>query len=165
MTESIYVLEPGSYIRRDGNSLKVLKRDAIVDRIPCDGLKRLMLIGYISLSGGVLDFLIRRRVETVFITPTGRFRARLGLDEHKHVALRKAQYLSLSDAQFALDAARLVVRGKIESMYRLLLLRARHYKCEPLRTTAARLRPMAGSTHDIKDLDSLQNVFLRLSAL
>ena len=156
--ESIYVLEPGSYLRKDGTSLKVVKGGSVIDRIPADGLKRLMLIGYVSLSGGVLDFLIQRRVETVFVTPTGRFRARLALDEHRHVSLRKAQYVRLSDPSFGLATARLIVRGKIRNMARFLLLRARQYKNDALRISAVRLKSMTETTQEMHDLDMLRGL-------
>ena len=81
--EAVYVLTPGSFLRKDGATLKVVKDGQTIETIAAEGLKRLMLVGYVSLTGGVLDFLIRRRIETVFVTPTGRFRARLGLDEHR----------------------------------------------------------------------------------
>jgi CRISPR-associated protein Cas1 len=156
--ESVYVLEPGSYLRKEGASLKVVKNGEVTDRIPADGLKRLMLIGYVSLSGSVLDFLIQNRVETVFVTPTGRFRARLGLDEHKHVSLRKAQYLSLDRKDFILLAAGIIVRGKIENMYRLLLLRARQYKEDAIKIGAVKLKSLAAATHEVDNLDSLRGL-------
>ena len=136
MTETVYVMEPGSYLRREGGTLKVVKGDTVFDHIPARDLKRLILVGYVSLTGSVLDFLIQNRIETVFMTPTGRFRARLGLDEHKHVALRKAQYLRLSDPGFTLEAARAVVRGKLTNMARFLALRARQHKLDALRMSA-----------------------------
>ena len=154
--ESIYVIEPGSYVRREGSSLNVVKGGSVIDRLACDGLKRLMLIGYISLSGPVLDFLIRRRIETVFVTPTGRFRARLGLDEHKHVNLRKSQFIRLSDKAFALETAKLLVKGKINNMYRFCLLRARQYKDDALGLSAARLKSMALSLARVEQLDVLR---------
>jgi CRISP-associated protein Cas1 len=141
--ESVYVLEPGSYMRREGQSLKVVKDGETVETIPADGLKRLMLVGRISLSGAVLDFLIQNRVETVFMTPTGRFRARLVPDEHKHVALRKAQYLRLSEGAFALRTASVIVAGKAANMGRMLLLRGRDYGVDELRVAAARMQPLA----------------------
>ena len=131
--EAVYVLEPGSYIRREGMSLKVVKDGKVLEQIPADGLKRLMLVGYVSLTGSVLDFLIRNRVETVFMTPTGRFRARLTLDEQGHVERRRTQYLQLSRKAFALETARMVVRGKIRNMLRFTLLRARQYGDEALK--------------------------------
>jgi CRISP-associated protein Cas1 len=147
--EAVYVLEPGSYIRREGTSLKVVKGGKVLEQIPADGLKRLMLVGYVSLTGGVLDFLIRNRVETVFMTPTGRFRARLSLDEHGHVALRRAQYLQLSRKEFALETARTVVSGKIRNMLRLTLLRARQYGDETLKIAAASLNSASAHLKDI----------------
>lgn len=156
--DTIYILEPGSYIRREGSSLKVFKDSRVIDQIPVDGLKKLMLVGYISLSGGVLDFLIKQRVETVFVTPTGRFRARLVLDEHRHVNLRTAQYLKLSDEKFALKTATHIVRGKIINMHRLLLLRARQYQDESLRNIAARLRALEKNLNKSNGLDVIRGL-------
>jgi len=114
--EAFYSIEPGSYIKKAGESLKVVKDRRIIAEIPSSGLKRLVISGYTSLSGGVLDYLIQKRIETVFITPTGRFRARLMIDEHKHVALRRAQYMKLGDPVFASDVMRRIVSGKIRNM-------------------------------------------------
>ncbi len=158
MTETVYVMEPGSYLRRDGGTLKVVKGDIVLDHIPARDLKRLILVGYVSLTGSVLDFLIQNRIETVFMTPTGRFRARLGLDEHKHVALRKAQYLRLSDPGFTLDTACVVVRGKLRNMARFLALRARQHKLDALRTSVARIKAMERSIDRTSDLDALRGV-------
>lgn len=123
MTESLYVLEPGAYLRREGASLKVMKGNETIRSIPAEGLKRLMLVGYVSLTGPVVDFLIQHRVETVFVTPTGRFRARLGLDEHRHVESRRRQYLRLSEPSGALAVARRLVAGKLENFARFLVRR------------------------------------------
>jgi len=111
-----------------------------------------------SLSGGVLDFLIRKRVETVFMTPTGRFRARLALDEHRHVALRKAQYLHLSDTGFALATAKIMVWGKLENATRLLLLRGRQLGDKSLKAAALRLRAMAAHAKEVENLETLRGV-------
>ncbi|MEW6673469.1 MAG: CRISPR-associated endonuclease Cas1 [Thermodesulfobacteriota bacterium] len=154
--DTVYVLEPGSYLRRDGTLLKVVKDGNTIDEIPADGLKRLILVGYVSLSGGVLDFLIGQRIETVFITPTGRYRARLAIDEHRHVGLRTAQYLKLSNEPFALKTAMAVVIGKIENMHRLMLLRARQYQEAELRTAAAKLTALKANALKAGRLDILR---------
>lgn len=156
--DAVYVIEPGSYLRREGVSLKIMRGGQTIDQIPAEGLKRLTLIGYVSLSGGVLDFLIANRVETVFITPTGRFRARLALDEHAHVALRKAQYLKLSEPDFALKTARLIVNGKTGNMMRFLLLRARQYGQEELKMSAVKLRGLGSVLNTVGDMDALRGM-------
>lgn len=156
--DAVYILESGSYLRKEGASLKVVKARQTIDQIPVDGLKRLTLIGYISLSGAVLDFLIKNRVETVFVTPTGRFRARLALDEHRHVALRTCQYRQLGDEKFALNTSRKIVHGKIANMHRLLLLRGRQYRDALLRTAAVRLKALEASALDAKNLAVVRGV-------
>ena len=156
--ESIYVMEPGAYVRRDGNALNVVKKGRVIDHIPAEGLKRLILVGYVNLTGAVLDFLIRNGVETVFMTPTGRFRARLGIDEHRHVALRKSQYRQLSDPGFAVKTAGAIVSGKIGNMMRLLLLRGRQYRDSSLRETAAALKPIASRLKQATAMDRIRGL-------
>jgi len=156
--ESIYVLEPGTYLRRDGETLKVVKGGECIDSIPAGGLKRLMLVGYVSLTGAVLDFLIRRRVETIFVTPTGRFRARLFLDEHRHVSLRKSQYLALTREDRTLKAARRIVSGKLRNMADFLRLRAGTYDDNTLKIDALKLRSMAVHAEEAKGMDIVRGV-------
>lgn len=156
--ESVYILEPGAFIRKDGNSLKVVKGKSVVEEIPADNLKRMMLVGYVSLSSGVLDYLIQNRIETVFVTPTGRFRARIAIDEHRHVALRKAQYIHLNDPVIALGCARQIVRGKTENMYRFLLQRARQYDKDGIRVSAAKLKALIAGLKTAGDLQMLRGM-------
>jgi CRISPR-associated protein Cas1 len=135
-----------------------MKEGLVIDHVPAEGLKRLILVGYVNLTGAVLDFLIQRRVETVFMTPTGRFRARLGIDEHRHVAIRKAQYQRLDDAAFASRTARLIVAGKVNNMVRLLLLRGRQYDDEVLRAAAAGLKTLAARLVQTEEPDRIRGM-------
>ncbi|RLB82993.1 MAG: CRISPR-associated endonuclease Cas1 [Deltaproteobacteria bacterium] len=156
--ESIYVLEPGAYLHRQGQCLKVVKSGETISEIPMEGLKRLILIGYVSLTGGVLDFLITNRVETVFMTPTGRYRARLAIDEHRHVKLRMAQYQKLSSPDFALSTAKTIVEGKLKNMTKFLLLRARQYGDKKLRAAAAQLKGMCDAVREIGSIAKLRGL-------
>jgi CRISPR-associated protein Cas1 len=143
--ESVYVIEPGCYLRRAGEAINICKGKTVVEHIPADGLKKLMLVGYVSLTGGVLDFLIRKGVETVFLTATGRFRARLGIDAHRHVELRRVQYRILGVPPTAGPIAANLVAGKLENMARFLIARGRRYNDDTLRVAAARIRSVRAS--------------------
>gem|GEM_PF-3031404 len=57
---------------------------------------------------------------------------------------RRADYLQLSRPQFALKSARTIRRGKMDNMVQFLLLRARQYGEEAIKTTGTRLRGMCG---------------------
>ena len=140
--ESLYVIEQGAYLTKTGNCLNIMKQGTILETIPAKDLNKLVLTGYVSLSGPVMDYLIQNRVETVFITTTGRFRARLMIDEHKHVALRKAQYINLSQSSFSLEVMKIIVKGKLDNMSIFLLKRGRNYGENHLKTAAAAIRPL-----------------------
>ena len=51
--ESVYVMEPGSYLRREGATLKVVKGSTVSDQIPAEGLKRVMRISQIQTGQNV----------------------------------------------------------------------------------------------------------------
>ena len=156
--DSLYILEPGSYLRKDGDCLKILNKRTIVDTIPASGLQQLTLAGRTSLSGPVLDFLIKNKIDTVFLTPGGRFRARLLLDESGHVALRQQQYLRLADGPFKLDLARRIVMGKLENQARMLLRRGTQYNIDELRTVGVQIKALQKKLATAKDVDQVRGI-------
>ncbi len=113
--ESIYLIEPGCYLKKDGECLKIMKDRETIQTIPATGLEQLALAGRTSLTGPVLDFLISHKVDTVFMSPDGRFKARLLLDDSSHVNLRREQYSRLGEPAAKLAFAQAVVAGKLEN--------------------------------------------------
>lgn len=156
--DALYVLEPGCYLRREGDCLKIMRDHTVLDTIPARGLKHLALAGRASLSGSVLDFLIKHRIDTVFLTPTGRFRARLLLDEPGHVALRQSQYLRLNDPDFRLDLARRIVHGKLENQARMLMRRGLDQSLEQMRSVAVQLRALQKRLGVAGDPDEVRGI-------
>ncbi|MGD9732074.1 MAG: CRISPR-associated endonuclease Cas1 [Desulfamplus sp.] len=140
--ETLYVVEPGAYLKKDGEALSIVKDKTIIRTIPAQRLQKIVLSGYVSLTGAVIDFCIRNRIETVFITPTGRFRGRLMVDEHRHVELREAQYLNLRDELFCKQTMKILVKGKLDNMISFLLARGRYSNDEVLRNTAIRIKAL-----------------------
>ena len=126
--------------------------------LPAKDLEKLILTGNISLSGPVMDFLIHNRVETVFLTPTGRFRARLMIDEHKHVALRKAQYLKLETPAFKLAVMKNIVAGKLANMAWFLARRGRDYKEPRIGAAAAGLKSLSATLDRADSPDAVRGV-------
>ncbi len=154
--ERAYILEPGAYLRKTGEHLTIFREGRPAGEIPIQGLRHLTLMGCNSLSGAVLDTLIRLRVETVLLSPSGRYRARLMVDEHKHVERRRAQYLRLSDPEQALAAAKSLVRGKLINSARFLTMRGQHYQNQELVTTGIRIRAIGEGLSNLPNLDLLR---------
>jgi len=156
--ETLYVLEPGSYMRVQGEGLRIEKEGNLIEEIPAARLKRLTLIGRCSMTGAVLDFLIDRKIDTVFMSLTGRFRAHLLLDAPGHVALRQLQYARLGDDAFKLKTASMIVAGKIANQRDLLLKRAYRQRLAEVRRIAVQLRALEKRASRAKDLEELRGI-------
>ncbi|MCF8037991.1 MAG: CRISPR-associated endonuclease Cas1 [Desulfohalobiaceae bacterium] len=154
--ERVYLLEDNTYLRKDGDNLVLTRGREKLEEIPLQNLKHLVLAGYTSLSGAVLNTLINRRVETVLLDSRFQFRARLHLDEHKHVQRRVAQYLKLSDPAFAAETAKQIVRSKLKNQARLLQLRGRQNTDETLLSLAAAVRTIGSSLKNFNSLEMLR---------
>lgn len=156
--DSLYVLESGSYIRKEGESLRIVRDGVVVDTIPAANLSRLTLAGRSSISGAVLDFLIQKRIDTVFMTLDGRFRARLLLDEAGHVGLRQQQYLRLAEPAYSLKTASSIVGEKLENQARLLFRRAGQFNISELRNAAVQIKALKERVKKVENLDELRGV-------
>lgn len=152
--QNVYVLEQGSYLRKSGDNLTMHKDGRPVRDIPLKDLNQLVLCGYASLSGAVIDVLVRNRVETVFIDPRGGFRGRLFLDEHKHVKRRQNQYLKLSRPEFALQTAARIVEAKLANQARML---QRRFIGEAA-SSAIALRRFSAQAAEVGEMDLLRGM-------
>ncbi|NLX19032.1 MAG: CRISPR-associated endonuclease Cas1 [Desulfobulbus sp.] len=156
--QNLYVIEPGSYLRKEGETLVICRGKQRLETIPATGLKQLALAGRASISGAVLDFLISHGIDTIFMTMDGRFRARLLLDDSTHTALRQQQYVRLHDPAYKQQLAAVIVREKLANQSRLLLRRASQYDEPMLRTVGAQIRALCHKSTGAADLDTLRGL-------
>ncbi|MEM4214252.1 MAG: CRISPR-associated endonuclease Cas1 [Candidatus Methanomethylicaceae archaeon] len=149
-----YILTHGCYLRKDGSVFKVIKDGEVLEEISLEQLEQLTIVGRSSISGAVLDELIKRRIETVLITPEGRFRARLMVNEHKHVERRMRQYALLGNADTRAELASTIVAAKIMSEGHFLL-RRKSGDIRYLKKTGLRLKGLSDIASRERDLDIL----------
>ena len=156
--QTLYIIQPGNYLRKDGDSLSIMQGKQVIESIPAKGLRQLTLAGRASISGAVLDFLINNGIDTVFMSMDGRFRARLLLDDSSHTALRRLQYVRLDDQACRQRIAAVIVREKLENQSRLLLRRASQYNSDTLRAVGVQIKALRQKCEAAADLDSLRGI-------
>lgn len=139
---TVYIVEQGCQLHKDGNRLIVRKGREILRELLLEDLEQLVLMGNIILTPPVMDVLIKNRVDTVFLTQKGRFRGRLMTSYTKNVTLRQAQYTRLQDPEFCRSVAQSIVSGKIQNMYLLLLRYNRRLKDEKISSAATSIRAL-----------------------
>lgn len=164
--KTAYLTEQGATLRREGEVLQLWKgRHSKVELLVHD-LDQLVLMGNIVVTPGVLDFLIERRIDTVFMTLHGRFRGRLLHAFSKNVELRLRQYERLKTTEDALGFARIIVRGKIlNSRTFLLRVARREPELGEVAVAATRLGAMAQRVAQMETLDQVRGCEGRAAAI
>lgn len=148
----VYVKTQGARIVKEGKHLLVKKGDTIFHTLFTYKLKQLLLFGNIEITHSAMVQLMRKNIDTVFLTRHGRYLGRLAPVESKNVFLHKQQYHLLDDSVFGLCLARSIVAGKLANMATLLM-----------RIKRSRNKPVAGNIakqiqHLTPKLDRADNI-------
>lgn len=140
---TLYVQTQGSYLRLEHDTLKVDVEKKKVLQIPLHHLDGIVAFGNVLLS----PFLIHRFAEDgrsiVWLTRSGRFKARASGAISGNVLLRRAQHAALDCRDTTLGVAKHIVAGKLQNARTVLLRSARENQI-PEQEEALRL---AARTH------------------
>ena len=112
---NVYVLSDNGRLSKKGETLQLWSPTGGTTTIFPYNTDRLVIRGNVEITGGALRLLMRRRMDTVFLSSNGRFGGKLAFDEGKNVHLRRRQYEILSDSQRCLALARSIVCGKLRN--------------------------------------------------
>lgn len=123
LLNTLYVTRPEAYLKKDGLNLVVTINDEEVFRIPIVNIEGVVTFGYMGASPGVMKLCVDSNVSLSFLTPNGRFIARVQGPTQGNVLLRRKQYYLCDDVDFSLALSRIFIAGKIQN-YRNILRRA-----------------------------------------
>lgn len=96
---------PDSYLARDGENILIRIEEETVFRVPIHNIEAIVYFGYPGASPALLGFCAERGVTVSFLTPYGRFLARMEGPQSGNVLLRRRQYrLADEENQFPIFA-------------------------------------------------------------
>src|SRR4030067_977529 len=88
----LYVTIPEAYLSLDGENVVVKKEDTVSMRLPLHNLENIVCFNYPCVSPALMGACAERNVGLCFLTPNGRFLARISGKVKGNVLLRKKQY-------------------------------------------------------------------------
>jgi CRISPR-associated protein Cas1 len=88
----LYVTSPEAYLSLDGENVVVKKDENTSTRLPLHNLENIVCFNYLGASPALMGACAERNVGLCFLTPNGRFQARLSGKVKGNVLLRKKQY-------------------------------------------------------------------------
>lgn len=145
LLNTLFVLTEDSYLALDGENVVVLQGDETLGRFPLHTFEGILYFGYKGASPALMGACAKNEISLCFLTPNGRFLARVCGETRGNVLLRKKQYaVSESDAESCL-IARSMIAGKLTNARWVLERAARDHA---MRVDVGKLKAASASLYD-----------------
>ena len=141
LLHTLYITEPDTVLRRDGEALVAVHANGREDHIPLHLLDRIVCFSGASISPAVIDACVKHDVGFSALSQSGRFCFRLNGPTTGNVLLRKKQYTLPCENRLYL--AKRMLHGKLEGQATVLGRFRRNHPSELLRATEEAIRTIA----------------------
>ena len=113
LMNTLYVTSENSYLALDGENIVVYEEKNEVGRLPLHNLEGIVSFGYRGTSPALMGACADRNISLCYLTPQGKFLARVTGKVKGNVILRKQQYQSSQDEKISLSIAKNCILGKV----------------------------------------------------
>ena len=152
----VYIKTQGVRIVKEGQHLLVKKGGATYHTLFTHKLKQLLLFGNIEVTHNALCQLMRRDIDTVYLTKTGRYLGRIAPPESKNVFLHKKQFMLLEDVGFGLQMAKSIISGKLSNMSTFLKRIKRSRNKKDAGNRARQILALLNKLENSKSIDQIR---------
>ena len=116
----LYVTTPEAYLSLDGENVVIKKDEQSSTRLPLHNLENIICFNYLGASPALMGACAERNVGLCFLTPNGRFQARITGKVKGNVLLRKKQYKVSENNDASVPIAASFLLGKIANSRKVL---------------------------------------------
>lgn len=116
----LYVSQPDTYLSLDGENVVIKKEDKVAIRLPLHNLENIVCFNYQGASPALMGACADRNIGLCFLTPYGKFLARVSGKVKGNVLLRKKQY-QVSEIEYeSLQIASSFLVGKLSNCRKVI---------------------------------------------
>ncbi|HIR91922.1 MAG TPA: type I-C CRISPR-associated endonuclease Cas1 [Candidatus Egerieimonas intestinavium] len=115
LLNTLYVTSENSYLALDGENVVVLEEKNELGRLPLHNLEGIVSFGYRGTSPALMGACAERNISLCYLTPQGKFLARVSGRVKGNVILREQQYASSRDEEISLNIAKNCILGKVHN--------------------------------------------------
>ncbi|MEX2105224.1 MAG: type I-C CRISPR-associated endonuclease Cas1c [Bacilli bacterium] len=113
LLNTLYVTLPDAYLGCKGETLTVRSEGVKEIQVPILNLESVVIFGYKGVSPEAMQLCVENQVSLVFLTPSGRFKARVTGETKGNVHLRRTQYRWSDQSEKTLLLAKRFISSKI----------------------------------------------------
>ena len=120
LSNVLYITSPEAYVFLDGENVVIRKDEKVTTRIPLHNIENIVCFSYPGVSPALMGACAQRNIGLSFLTPNGRFQARVSGITRGNVLLRKTQYRFSEDETHSVPIAASFLIGKIANCRKVL---------------------------------------------
>ena len=162
LLNTLYVTSPDTYLALDGENIVIRREEQEIARVPLHNMESILAFGRTGASPALMGACAKRGIALSFLTPSGRFLARISGEERGNVTLRKTQYRISEDVGASLGIAKSFITGKLYNARWVLERATRDHSDRVnvlrLKNASAEIAACLRSVPDCADAGSLRGV-------
>ena len=113
LLNTLYVTSENSYLSLDGENIVIYDAETECGRLPLHNLEGIVSFGYRGTSPALMGACVDRNISLCYLTPQGKFLARVSGKVRGNVILREQQYESSKNESMSMEIARNCIMGKV----------------------------------------------------
>lgn len=113
LLNTLYVTSENSYLGLDGENIVVYDEKKEIGRVPLHNLEGIVSFGYRGTSPALMGACADKNISLCYLTPQGKFLARVTGKVKGNVILREQQFSSSKDEKISLEIAKTCILGKV----------------------------------------------------
>ncbi len=126
---TLYLLEQYSYLKKESNTVKLIKDNNVICQIPIIKFDKIVVQGNITITQPLIEELVQRGIDIHYVSYTGKYISSILSYESKNLFIRKSQYQLAFNKEEKLKLAKFFIQGKA---YNQRIFLARFKKNYPL---------------------------------
>lgn len=157
LLSTLYILQEDVFLKLDGLNIIATKNGKEIARVPFCNLESIVCFNYMGCSPALMAKCGEEGVSLAFLSPNGKFLARVQGKIRGNIYVRKQQFKKVEDPNVCLYLAKQNINAKIVNSKNFLMKTSREYKnISPFLTSA--ISSLNESSKNINESTSLESV-------
>lgn len=160
LLNTLYITSSEYYLSLDGENVIISQSKKEIGRLPLHNLEAIVTCGYAGASPALMEKCAAGNISITFLSPTGRFRAKVTGKAYGNILLRRTQYRMADDKKQTLEIARNFIIGKIYNQRSVINRAQRDYAerldTEKLSLVSGQLREILQTVREADTMETLR---------
>lgn len=160
LLNTLYITSSEYYLSLDGENVIISQSKKEIGRLPLHNLEAIVTCGYAGASPALMEKCAAGNISITFLSPTGRFRAKVTGKAYGNILLRRTQYRMADDKKQTLEIARNFIIGKIYNQRSVINRAQRDYAerldTEKLSLVSGQLRETLQTVREADTMETLR---------